>query len=321
MAYINEAKKTQTDPNRGDNCYTIRIMQTEKGKDYAKFKVRCNQEGTKFNGGYNVSTQYKTGDTWHKIVVESGCDKASDNGLEMICWGFPSVSSWRPSGYGYYLTDGNKRVDLGTHLNPNFADKLAGYMTGTTLTSKEYTVNISRGNNRIGYKDVHARIEGPGNHLPTVEVSLKLETSKIPDVSVTNFSVSQTDNIYAKERFIFVRVALVNPEDYYTLRVKHEGTEIHSSNGTSFSLDIPITREMFNTSQSFTAIVTGKDGVEYYNKTTSLQILPGGIGVYAKTDDKIRDIAEVYYKDKEGNIHEVREVWVKRKSQVTKTIK
>lgn len=321
MAYIKEVSKTQPDPMRGDNCYTIKIMQIEKGKDYAKFKVQCNQEGSKFNGGYDVSTQYKTGDTWHNIIVVDGCDFEDDKGLQMICWGFPSVNSWKRSGYHYYLTDGNNRIELGTHLNPNFADKIDGYMTGTTLTSKDYTVNISRGNNRVGYKTVYARIKGPGGHLPTVEVSLKLETSKISDVSVTNFSVSQTENIYAKERFMFVRVALSNPESYYRLRVSHEGKELYNSNGTSFNVDIPITRDMYNTIQSFNVVVTGKDGVEYYNKNASLQILPGGVGVYAKKDNKTRDIAEVYYKNPDGEIIEVKEVWIKRASQVKKTIK
>lgn len=268
-----------------------------------------------------LTIQHKNSSNFENIYVASGADASNDNNYTIKYWCFPKLSGWEKKGYHYYRGS----AELSKFHNKDLSDKVRGRITGTTITSKEYTVNIPRGSDKVGYKTVQARVYGEGTYgnFKTQTVSLALKTTSISSANLNSFTVTQSDK-NSKDRKITVNVKITNPENYYTLIVKHNKTEIFNEKGASeFCIDIPITREMYSSMQTFSVTVVCANGeIELAEKTREIFIEDAGVGVsYKDKSGKIHEVEEIWYKDKEGNISEISEVWVKKAKQVVKTIK
>lgn len=304
-------------------AFNVTLYQTNKTATSATYKVKVNRNGTYFFGmsGSKIMVQHNDGSGYKNIVVASGVDDARDVGKELKRWAFPKLSSWKYDGL-YYLYD-NGRQNLWGHFYPQWDDKELGFVTGSEIYSKEYTVNIDRGANKKGYKTVKARIDGTSGDFGDVEVTLDLETTEVSPARIKAFQVLQSD-VKDKNRKISLSISIENPESYYTLIVKHGNVELFNEIGASeFCIDIPITREMYDSMQTFSATILCANGETEVSETTrEIYIEDSGVGItYKANSNNLKEVEEVWYKDEYGNISEVTEVWVKKAKQVVKTIK
>jgi hypothetical protein len=217
MAYLKEAVGRKP-------AFNVTIYQSNKTATSASYIVKVNRNGSFFFGmsGSKIMVQHNDGSGYKNIIVASGVDDSKDIGKELKRWAFPKLSSWKYDGSLYYLYD-NGRQNLWGHFYPHWADKELGFVTGSEIYSKEYTVNISRGNNKKGYKTVKAKIDGTSGDFGDVEIALDLETTEVSPAKIEAFHVLQSD-VKAKDRKISLGISIVNPEGYYTLIVKHGNT-------------------------------------------------------------------------------------------------
>jgi hypothetical protein len=314
-------------------AFGITIKQTKATADSASYiviaKSHNNSSGISYFFGKDeyssepatLTIQHKNSSNFENIYVVSGADASNDNNYTIKYWCFPALSGWNKVGYHYYRNG----LELSKYHNKDLSDKVQGRITGTTITSKEYTVKIPRGSDKVGYKTVQARVLGDGTYgdFKTQTASLSLRTTSISSAKLDSFTVTQSDKD-SKDRKITVNVKITNPENYYTLIVKHNKTEIYNEKGSSeFCIEIPITREMYSSMQTFSVTVVCANGeIELAEKTREIFIEDAGVGVSYKDElGKIHEVEEIWYKDKEGNISEISEVWVKKAKQVVKTIK
>ena len=318
MAYLQEQVGRQT-------AFNVTLYQTNKTATSASYIVKVNRNKDYFFGKSSdkIMVQHNDGSGFKNIIVASGVDDSRDVGNELKRWAFPKLSQWKKDSSGlYYLNSGGKQVLWG-HFYPHWSDKELGFVTGSEIYSKEYTVNIDRGNNKKGYKTVRAKIDGTYGDFGDVEISMSLETTEVSPAVLNTFTVTQSDK-NSKDRKITVDVKITNPEKYYTLIVKHGKTEIFNEKGASeFCIEIPIDRQMYSSMQTFSVTIVCANGeIEKSESTKEIFIEDAGVGVsYKDKQGKISEIEEVWYKDKDGNISEVTEVWVKKAKQVVKTIK
>lgn len=329
MAYIQEVSKSQT-------AFKVTIYQTKKTATSASYIVKVNSN--KDDKGYDyffgeseskIMVKHDQGNGYENIIIGSGVDYSGDIGKQLKRWAFPKLDDWNYSNKLYYLYSGGKRENLWSHFyppdrKPNWADKEEGFVTGTEIYSKEYTVNIDRGSNKKAYKTVKAMIDGTSGIFGDVSVELALVTSEVLPASLDSFEVTQSDK-NDKDRKITVDVKITNPEGYYTLKVKHGNTTIHEEKGSSeFCIDIPITREMYSSMQTFSVTIVCANGeIEVAEKTKEIFIEDAGVGVWYKDElhPKGVEVEEVWYKNNDGTLQNITEVWVKRPNKVVKTIK
>lgn len=314
--YIQSVSKAQT-------AFTVHVHQTKQTADSASYIVvvnnNKNDKGINYYFGKSstfIGVQHNDGSGFKNIIVGSGVDDSRDVGKELKRWAFPKLSEWDYTG-GLYKLYGDT---LWGHFYPHYGDKETGFVTGSTVYSKEYTVKIDRGKNKQGFKTVQGKILGTSGKFASVVASLSLQTSKIASAKLDEFTLTQSDK-NEKERKITVTVKITNPEKYYTLILKHGATELFKEKGASeICIDIPIDRQMFNSMQTFSVQILCENGEEEYSSEKSIQILPSGVGVSYK-DEQVSEVEEIWYKDKYGNISEITEVSVKKGNQVVKTIK
>lgn len=327
MAEINNSKTTN------GAAFSITIKQTKATANSASYVViaqsNSNSRGVLYYFGKDeyspkpatLTIQHKQSTKYENIHVASGADDPRDNNFELKYWCFPALSGWEKRGYHYFR--GND--ELSQFHNKEFDSKIQGRITGTTITSKEYTVNIPRGTSKKAFKSIQARVYGwqTTGDFETKTVELALQTTSIKSATLKTFEVTQSD-IKDKDRKISVNVVIDNPENYYNFVVKHNNTQINTGKEASeFCIDIPITREMYDSMQTFSVTIYCANGeVEMAEKIQEIFVENTGVGVsYKSNPTTIKEVEEIWYKDKDGNISEVTELWVKKGKQVVKTIK
>lgn len=328
MAEINNSK-TKT-----GGAFSITVKQTKATANSASYVViaqsNSNSNGVLYYFGkdeYNpkspatITIQHKPNTNFENIYVASGADDPRDNNFQLKYWCFPALSGWTKEGY-HYKRNGN---ELSQYHNKEFESKVQGRITGTTITSKEYTVSIPRGTSKKGFKTIEARVYGWNTYgdFATKTVELALQTTSVKSASLKTFEVTQSD-VKDKDRKISVNVVIDNPENYYNFVVKRNNTQINTGKEASeFCIDIPITREMYDSMQTFSVTIYCANGeVELTEKIKEIFIENAGVGVsYKSNPTTVKEVEEIWYKDSDGNISEVTEVWVKKGKQAVKTIK
>lgn len=239
-----------------------------------------------------------------------------DHEGKIVNWAFPSVSSWRWTGSTYLLDSNKGTLELGRAFWGSNPDYLAA-------SSVEYTrtVNINRGNSRQGSTVVTIGVDSifTGGYYNKCMGNLALYTSKVADVSNINFAVT-ADGKNVSNRNIYVTASFTNPESFYIGTVTHDKKELGTVT-SSRTFTIPITYDMFNTTQHFTFSIKGKDGSLITNKTYSIKIEPSGVGIWYKQNNKVKEVDSVYYKNNNGEIIDVTEVWAKVGGKAIKTVK
>lgn len=333
MDYIKEAVGRKA-------AFNVTLYQTKKTSTSASYRVKVNRNGTKFFGKYNsqINVLHDGGTGYKNIIISSGEDAGvhdkKDRGAELLRWAFPEQSAWKwgkvDNEYKWYLKDGNSLLGLSHYFwttngaGDAWGSKIKGWVTGSVILSKEYTVNIDRGNNKKGYKTVKAKIKGTSGDFGDVEVSMSLETSEVAPATLDEFTVVQSDK-NDKDRKITVTVKITNPEQYYTFIVRHNGSLLSMKKfENEFCIDIPITREMYSSMQTFSVTIYCANGeIEVPEKTIETYIEDAGVGIWYKDEDhpKCAEVEEVWYKDNDGTLQNITEAWVKRSNKVVKTIK
>lgn len=280
------------------NGLQVEASQTSSTATSATYTMKVSRRGTYFWGLKD------------KIYV---CDH---NG-RIICWAAPEKSKWKWDGTNYYLTNssGSKQT-----LSWEFWKPQSGYVAASSLTYTR-TVTINRGNARQGSKTINIGIESAysGSNLSTCKGNLTLTTSKIADASNVVLTAN-ADGVGVSDRYIRLSASFTNPENYYTGYLYH-GSTLLGTTTNSISKEIKITNSMFETTQSFSFVIKGKDGVSYVTKPAECYVEPGGVGIWNRKDGVAKEVTNVYYKNNNGEIIEVTEAWVKRNNQAIKTVK
>lgn len=259
----------------------------------SKYKLTVVRRGTSWNG--TESTQ----------VVDH-------QGNLLFHWAFPALSSWRnESGtYKYYVNGVAKAT-----LNWKFPN--AGYpqhRIGNILESDIITVPIARGNSRQGQITITAGVKQSGVWKDCM-VRATLSTTRIADVSKVLFTIKEE---LEPTRRLVLTAEYVNPEDYYSSKILKGNTLIASGQNL---VEIPITSDMFYTTQTYTLQVVGADNVVYETKSVSIAIEPIGVGVVVKDQNLPRELDGIFYKDDNGIIQEISEVWFRQSNSIEKTVK
>jgi hypothetical protein len=280
-------------------AFQVEAWQTGSTADSASYRMVVSRRGTYFWGTSNAVSVY-------------------DHNGRITYWAAPSKSSWKWDGSVYYLNnyDGSKQV-----LSWNYWAPQAGYVAANSLTYDRTVTGISRGNNRQGSRTINIGIQSTysDSRFLTCRGDLTLTTSKIADVSNVSLSAS-ADGKDVSDRYIRITASFTNPESYYTGYLYH-GNSLLGSTAGSISKTVKITNAMFETTQGFTFVIKGKDGVTYSTKSASAYIEPSGVGIWYKQNSSAKECFHVYYKNSSGKIIEVTEAWAKRNNINVKTVK
>jgi hypothetical protein len=287
-------------------AFQVEAWQTGSGADWASYRMVVSRRGSYFWGS------------------SEGVAVHDHNG-HVTYWAAPGKTSWK------YFADTNPAVGNWYRLYDSrngwqalswkyYNPQQPGYVAAASLTY-DRTVGISRGNNRQGSKTINIGIQSAysDSRFLTCRGDLQLFTSKIADPSNVVISVTP-DGIDVTDRYIRVSASFTNPEGYYTGNLYHNGNFLGSTAG-SISKNIPITTAMFETTQNFSFVITGKDGVSPVTKTASCKIEPSGVGIWYKQNNAMKEVFHVYYKNKNGEMIEVTEAWAKKNNQIIKTVK
>jgi len=351
------AEGTQTNAAR-DKVYKVEIELIERKAESIVYRIKASRLNGKFCGSSSLSIKHKAGNESYKNIIvhpnttlidyiEGGKASQDDRNKELIHWFFPAwkaISSdekkdknsiWKPdykaNHYGnvYY----NSSIVKHTKTQINTADKTSGWVTASIVHSKDYEVSVPRGNNRKGTIKVWGKIESTGNgnynsttNFNNAEVSAELSTLEIADPTIIGLKM-EVNLEDKKNPMLEITFLWTNPESYYTADVFLDNTNLRTDETItyidfgSFFHDIPITKDMFGTTKVLSVSITGKDKTVYATKSVEVTIPEREIGVFTKQTTGIHAVDEVWYKDSEGNISKVEEVWVTRGNKGVKTIK
>lgn len=239
------------------------------------------------------------------------------NCIQYIGW--PARNAWR-SGWGTpdYRYDG---YWVDTWWGNHQAILLSNYSY-----SFERTVSINRGNSRKGSVTIQCAVLcgydeiGTPTDFKSVRVNKTLTTTEIPKTTVKGNITCTIDGPNVRDRYIRLVANFDNPSNYYTAKFyDKDNKEIKSSTGTSISIDIPITKDMYQTNVSYTCKIWGKDGTCYDTKTTGIKYIePSGVGVTVKSSG-VQDVSTMNFKN--VNTKEIKEVWIKENGKVYQTRK
>ena len=229
-----------------------------------------------------------------------------------MMWGFPSSSEWKSSwGKQSWILRDNASYDVGF-----------GWLPSTTVDSYtwEETISISRPDNskqgskkiKIGQDKGSASSSDWGPNM----IELTLYTTKIGDP--TNLSISASvDDRTKKNRKIKISASFGNTENFYSGAIYEGDTKL--TDGLSHTVNI--TKSMYGTTKTYKLVVTGKDGSKYNRSVTTSVIEASGVGVWVNKSGTTKEIQNVYYKDKNGNIKDVTELWVRKNTTNYETVK
>lgn len=234
--------------------------------------------------------------------------KAEDN--PVMLWGFPTD-------YAKYNYTAASNLKNGTSV-----DIGAGYgkLPSKIINSYSWTqeVKIDRTNKRQGSKTIKVGIKtgskGTKDFKPAL-VSLTLTTLEIAKPNKPTVVVT-VDDEKQKDRYIHINVTMNNPENFYTAKLYNSnGVQIGDSHTSSWEETIKIDKNYFETTQSYTVKITGKDGTLYYEVSSSSGFIKAsGVGVQVKVDGSIQDVNTAHFKN--ANIKTISEVWIKKDGKV-----
>ena len=283
------------------SAFQVEAWQTGSGSNWASYRMVVSRRGTYFWGSSSA------------IAIH-------DHNGHVIWWAAPVKSSWYYDSGGYYLQNWSDGSGSKEYLSWKFYNPEPGYIAANSVTY-DRTVSISRGNSRQGSKTINIGIQSGWSdyRFTTCRGNLTLTTSKISDVSNVSLTVS-VDGKNVTDRYIRISASFSNPESYYTGYLYHGGTLLGSTGG-SISKNVKITTAMFNTTQGFSFVVKGKDGVTYTTKSASGYVEPSGVGIWVRHGGATKEVFHVYYKSSTGAIVEVSEAWYRRNNINIKTVK
>lgn len=234
-------------------------------------------------------------------------------------WGFPEKSAWKASWgtLSYYLEEPGRFIDCGF-----------GELEG--LAAKSYTweeeVPINRGNSRQGSISITVGIKANKNNSSLFPDDLKtitLSTTEIPKATLNSFEVTADPNTI-NERYIHIAGTYSNPENYFTARVYNQKTPgsyvyISEEGDTSFNFSVPITEDMYNTSQRYVVEIVGKDSVIDVTGIKDATVQPSGVGLAVKIDNVPREVSTAHLWN--VTTKDIPEIWIKIDDKIIKTIK
>lgn len=229
-----------------------------------------------------------------------------------MMWGFPSASQWKSSwGKQSWILRDNASYDIGF-----------GWLPSTTVDSYtwEEEIKITRpANSKQGSKTVYVGQDkgsaSTSDWGPNM-VYVTLYTTKIGDP--TNLSISTSvDDKTKKDRKIKISASFGNTESFYSGAIYEGNTKLSDS----LYHEVPIKKSMYGTTKTYKLVVTGKDGSIYNTSTTTATIEASGVGVWVNKSGTTKEIQNVYYKDKNGNIKDVTELWVRKNTTNYETVK
>lgn len=234
--------------------------------------------------------------------------KAEEN--PVMLWGFPTD-------YAKYNYTAASNLKNGTSV-----DIGAGYgkLPSKIVNSYSWTqeVSIDRTNKRQGSKTIKVGIKtgskGTQDFKPAL-VSLTLTTLEIDKPNKPTIVVT-VDDEKQKDRYIHINVTMNNPENFYTAKLYNSnGVQIGDSHTSSWEETIKIDKNYFETTQSYTVKITGKDGTLYHEVSSSSGFIKAsGVGVQVKVDGSIQDVNTAHFKN--ANIKTISEVWIKKDGKV-----
>lgn len=241
------------------------------------------------------------------------------DGTHMYYWAAPGKgTSWIWGGSYYYIMYNGKAQVLSAnfHASGNAGGApVNGYRWATSFTETWY-VGIDRGNARQGSRTVWVGAYDTAWGAGWVQASLTLYTTRIGDVSNVKTSASvDNKNTHPNSRYIRASLSFTNPEGYYT-------GYIDGVARTSYAR--LVTKNDFNKNIGISWFIRGRDGATYASGTMYTGLVePGGVGVWWKESNTrvAREVAEVWYKDSNGNIKKVEELWARRGRQSLRTVK
>lgn len=227
-----------------------------------------------------------------------------------MLWGFPTDYSK----YNYTAASNLKNgttVDIGAGYG-KLPSKIQNSITW------EESVPISRGNSRQGTKTISVGLKtgtGGSKDFKPALIKLTLKTKEIPKPNKPTISVT-VDDTTNKDRFIHVTVTMNNPEEYYIAKLYDKnGNQIGDPHTASWNEQIPINKNMFESSQEYTVKIIGKDTSEYHSITSNrCYIEASGIGVIVKDEGILQEVNTAHLKN--VNIKTLSEVWVKKDGKV-----
>jgi hypothetical protein len=196
-----------------------------------------------------------------------------------------------------------------------YYDPQPGYIAASSV-EYWFSVDINRGNKRQGSKYIEVGTHCNGS-WSNCKVGLTLYTDKIADPSDLKISATVNNNRSDKNRTIKITSSFTNPHSWYGGGV-YEGNTYVGPVGT---FEIPITKDMYNKTKTYTLKVWGNDYGGTSKPTTTTTILPGGVGVWVDKSGEAKEVQNVYYKDNSGNIKEVTELWVRKNTTNYETVK
>lgn len=226
--------------------------------------------------------------------------------------GWPKYSSWKASwGTPDY------KLRTGASISGPW-----GTANGMLLNDYSYSfqgrVELNRGDQRKKSITIEVGVKSKGsNDFGTTMKQFTLSTTEIPKPTINTDLKCTVDGPNESSRKITVSLNFTNPDNYYTAKL-YMNNDLLASYTTSFTRDITVTEEMYQTNPVFKCIIWGKDGNNYGEKSSSVYVEPGGVGVTVKNSGN-HSVSNMDFRN--VNNKEIKEVWVKVNGKVYKTRK
>ena len=199
-----------------------------------------------------------------------------------------------------------------------------GSLTGKCANEGSYTetVTLDRGNNRSTTKEITVGIEGTKEEKSKWEclVTLSVSTSTIKDPeNVSNITINLTNKPltnFLNGKVLSIFLTYTNPENYYTAKLYSEDINtgekllLASENntrpgyvGAEYNLIDTITFLKYYYDKKFIVEIVGKDGKVYVTKTAGpftrkTNPMPEVLSIYAKINGEVKNITELYFKNR-----------------------
>lgn len=240
-------------------------------------------------------------------------------------WGWPKKAKWK-DGWGspsYYLEHGLQYTGPYGTLYGMLGD--AEGSGGDYSYTWTETVPITRTNTqKIGSKQITVGLKSTstsGSFISALK-TFTVYTNERPNPTFNNSNFTVTvDSDTETTRYIRVSAIFNNADsDFYYWKLLDGKTQVASGTG-NISYTKAITKDLFNTSKSYTIEIWGNNGTRYITSDTKSTgvIKSNAPGVYAKINSSIVSVNKVTFKN--VNIKDIKEIWIKKDGKVYKTKK
>lgn len=260
-------------------------------------------------------------------------------------WGFPAYSSWNstmgtPSSR---LRGGVANIGYGT---------LSGELSNSITWTE--TVDIPRGNSRQGSKEISVGVICGKDNGSNFTEPLKKKTLRTLELPIVSNIIFNDPEIIKINNVDYIRVVLkyTNPENFYKyiillgtgitgnivntnildpFKVSKATTNFqrtisyqeyntgYLNTDEDFTLDIPVSDLMYNTTVYIMLEIVGKDNQLYDARITPVTIGTKQPQIYTKQEDISKEIKEAFLKSSSNR--NISEVWIKVNNEIKQTIK